>query len=60
MTTPNADSLMKIGQLKKPYGIKGWLWVFSETEDREAIFSYSPWWMKPLARSLPQRLDDGE
>ncbi|HAO59394.1 MAG TPA: ribosome maturation factor RimM [Psychrobacter sp.] len=58
MTTPNADSLMKIGQLKKPYGIKGWLWVFSETEEREAIFSYSPWWMKTATGFKPLTVTD--
>lgn len=36
-------NLMKIGELKKPYGIQGWLWVFSDTEDREAIFAMQPW-----------------
>lgn len=36
-------SLFKIGELKKPYGIHGWLWVFSFTEDREAIFHMQPW-----------------
>lgn len=53
MTIPNANTLMKVGELKKPYGIKGWLWVFSETEDREAIFSYSPWWMKTATGFRP-------
>ena len=37
---------MKIGQLKKPYCIKGWLWVFSDTDDRTAIFAMQPWYMK--------------
>ncbi|WP_227428996.1 ribosome maturation factor RimM [Psychrobacter sp. I-STPA6b] len=46
MTPHNTDELMKVGQLKKPYGIKGWLWVFSETDDREAIFELQPWWIK--------------
>ena len=36
-------SLFKIGELKKPYGIHGWLWVFIFTEDREAIFHMQPW-----------------
>lgn len=39
---PNA-SLIKVAELKKPYGIHGWLWVFSFTEDREAIFDMQPW-----------------
>lgn len=42
----NTSELIKIGQLKKPYGIKGWLWVFSDTDNREDIFSMQPWYMK--------------
>lgn len=52
-TTPNADSLMKVGQLKKPYGIKGWLWVFSDTDEREAIFDWQPWWIKTATGIKP-------
>jgi len=44
---------MKIGQLKKPYGIKGWLWVFSDTDDRTAIFDMQPWWMKTATGMKP-------
>ncbi len=36
-------NLVKVAELKKPYGIQGWLWVFSFTEDREAIFEMQPW-----------------
>ena len=54
MTTPrNTDGMMKIGQLKKPYGIKGWLWVFSELDDREAIFDLKPWWIKTATGMKP-------
>lgn len=52
-TTPNTDSLMKVGQLKKPYGIKGWLWVFSDTDEREAIFDWQPWWIKTATGIKP-------
>lgn len=51
----NVDStnLIKIGQLKKPYGIKGWLWVFSHTDEREAIFDMQPWWIKTAVGMKP-------
>ena len=42
-TSFDAQGLIKIGTLKKPYGVQGWLWVFSDTEDREAIFAMQPW-----------------
>lgn len=53
MSAPDVDTLMKIGQLRKPYGIKGWLWVFSDTEEREAIFDMQPWWMKTATGMKP-------
>ncbi|WP_201586970.1 ribosome maturation factor RimM [Psychrobacter jeotgali] len=53
MSAPDVSTLMKIGQLKKPYGIKGWLWVFSETDDRAAIFDMQPWWMKTATGMQP-------
>lgn len=43
MASIKADNLIKVAELKKPYGIQGWLWIFSETEDREAIFAMQPW-----------------
>ncbi len=50
---PDSADLIKIATLKKPYGIKGWLWVFSETDERTAIFSMSPWWMKTATGFKP-------
>ena len=52
-STPDAKSLMKIAQLKKPYGIKGWLWLFSETDERADIFDMQPWWMKTATGMKP-------
>lgn len=45
--------LMKIATLKKPYGIKGWLWVFSETQERSDIFKMQPWWIKTATGFKP-------
>ena len=50
---PSPDKLVKIGQLKKPYGIKGWLWVFSELDERDAIFDMQPWWIKSATGVRP-------
>ena len=48
-----ADELMLIATLKKPYGIKGWLWVFSETEDHAAIFAMPNWQIKTATGFKP-------
>lgn len=58
MTTPDQNALMRIATLKKPYGIKGWLWVFSDTEDRSAIFGMSPWYMKTATGFKPLTVTD--
>lgn len=42
-----------IATLKKPYGIKGWLWVFSHTQNRADIFAMSPWYRKTATGFLP-------
>lgn len=50
---PKADDLVHIATLKKPYGIKGWLWVFSHTEERAGIFAMSPWYIKTAVGFKP-------
>lgn len=47
------DNLMHIATLKKPYGIKGWLWVFSNTEEHSAIFAIPNWLMKTATGFKP-------
>lgn len=32
-----------LGKMGSTYGIRGWLRVFSSTEDAESIFEYQPW-----------------
>lgn len=44
--TANTSQLIKIGELKRPYGIHGWLWLFSYTENREEVFTIQPWIIK--------------
>lgn len=52
------DNLIKIATLKKPYGIKGWLWVFSETDNRADIFSMPNWQMKTALGFRPLTVQD--
>lgn len=35
-----------MGKLGSPYGIRGWLRVFSSTEHAENIFGYQPWFIQ--------------
>lgn len=50
---PKMEHLIHIATLKKPYGIKGWLWVFSHTDNHADIFAMSPWWLKTAAGLKP-------
>ncbi len=35
-----------VGKLGSTYGIRGWLRVYSSTEQAESIFDYQPWFLK--------------
>jgi len=35
-----------LGKMGSTYGIRGWLRVFSSTEDAESIFEYQPWFIQ--------------
>lgn len=46
-TNPQAPSdPIVLGKLGSSYGIKGWLRVFSSTENTESIFDYQPWFIQ--------------
>lgn len=39
-----------LGKLGSAYGIRGWLRVFSSTENAESIFDYQPWFIQQAAQ----------
>lgn len=42
MTTQNISI---VGKLGSTYGIRGWLRIYSSTEQAESIFNYQPWFL---------------
>lgn len=42
---PAIDPIV-LGKMGSSYGIRGWLRVFSSTEDAESIFDYQPWFIQ--------------
>ena len=50
---PDSSELVHIATLKKPYGIKGWLWVFSHMQNHADIFDIDEWYMKTAAGLRP-------
>lgn len=51
-------NLVQIATLKKPYGIKGWLWVMSLLEERSDIFELKEWYMKTATGFKPLTVSD--
>lgn len=45
MQVEKQDKIL-VGQINGVYGVKGWVKVFSHTDPRENILSYSPWLVK--------------
>lgn len=54
----NESDLIKIATLKKPYGIKGWLWVFSHLDNRDEIFAIKSWQLKTATGFKPLTVTD--
>ncbi len=42
----SGSELISVGEISGVFGIKGWVKVFSLTDPRENIISYSPWTLK--------------
>lgn len=42
----NKQHIATVGKLGSTYGIRGWLRVYSSTEQAESIFDYQPWFLK--------------
>lgn len=40
------DKKIIVGKINGVYGVKGWVKVFSETDPREGITKYNPWFLK--------------
>lgn len=43
---PSSDQLLSIGRVQTAYGIKGWVWLYSNTAPTTNIFAYTPWYLQ--------------
>lgn len=43
MTTPGTEDTVVVGQILGPWGVQGWVRVYSWTNPPEALFDYRPW-----------------
>lgn len=51
---------INVGKISGTFGVKGWVKVFSFTDPRENIFSYSPWLLKKGSESKTVKVVDGK
>jgi 16S rRNA processing protein RimM len=45
MADPPGTRMLVLGRIAGVYGLRGWVKVFSETDPRENILRYSPWYL---------------
>ncbi len=45
-----ADEKLIIGKISGVYGVKGWVKVYSDTEPKEGITQYNPWYLRQPGR----------
>jgi len=43
---PSSDRLVEVGRVQAAYGIKGWVWVYSNTDPITNVFAYMPWYAR--------------
>ena len=56
----SATELISVGEIAGVFGIKGWVKVFSLTDPRENILTYSPWILKKGSEVKEVKLIDGK
>lgn len=52
-----AEHTLVLGRISGLFGVQGWVKIFSETEPKEAILNYSPWFLG--AQQLPRQVLEG-
>jgi len=46
-----------MGRLGAPYGIKGWLWVYADTQYPDSLADYAEWQVGELGRYRPMQVE---
>ncbi len=47
-----------VGALRSPHGLKGYLWLWSDTDPRDQIFAYAPWTLRLGTREQCVEIED--
>ncbi|MFN3880132.1 MAG: ribosome maturation factor RimM [Nitrincola lacisaponensis] len=51
------EKLTLVGKLAAPYGVKGWVKIYSYTDPIDNLFSYKPWQVKRDGQWFPVKLE---
>jgi len=54
------DSWLNLGKISGVFGIKGWLKIYANTDDKKDILSYQPWYIERNKKLLPVKLIAGK
>ncbi|MEN9501081.1 MAG: ribosome maturation factor RimM [Pseudomonadota bacterium] len=52
--------MITLGKISGVFGVKGWVKVFSHTEQRESILAYSPWFLQIAGEWKPYEVKTGQ
>lgn len=55
----DVDEKIIVGKINGVHGVKGWVKVFSETDPREGITQYNPWFLKQQGVWREVKLESG-
>lgn len=53
------EELVVLGRISGPYGVKGWVKVYSETEPRENILTHEQWFLRRGNAWVEVRVQEG-
>ncbi|MEZ8273721.1 ribosome maturation factor RimM [Vibrio splendidus] len=56
-TMSEQNNRIVMGKLGSTYGIRGWLKVFSYTDNAESIFDYSPWYLNQKGKWVEYKVE---
>lgn len=56
----NDSQYIVVGRISGLFGVRGWCKIYSWTEPRENILTYSPWYIKQDGQWVAHKLADGK
>ena len=58
--TEQAERRVVLGRVSGLFGVRGWVKIYSETDPREGIVSYSPWQLRVRNEWRPVEVESGQ